>query len=164
MFDNIIFDLDYILRTIKKLDKDDIDKEVKIIKKGLLKEKLKILEEPQERERHIKIGQIYDGEMNILDSKKSMFNNKKQRMLQILSEILENTNKFINKVVSVSIDDEIEDYIRFLNEGKIATLETLTRATISKHKIKPKTYAQKTVINQEGGNARRTKKYRSKSK
>jgi len=33
MFNNTIFDLNYILRTIKKLDSDDIDKEVKIIKK-----------------------------------------------------------------------------------------------------------------------------------
>lgn len=101
--------------------------------------------------------------MNKLDSEKSMFNDKKQQMLQILSEILENTNKFINTVDSVSIDNEIEDYIRFLNEGKIATLETLTRGTISKHKIKPKSYAQKTVINESyGGNVRRTKKYRKK--
>jgi len=163
MFNNIILDINYILRTINKLDSHDIDNEVEIIKKGLLKNKLKILEEPQERKRNKKIGKIYDEEMNILDSKKSMFNDKKQQMLQILSGILENTNKFINKVDSVSIDNEIEDYIRFLNEGKIATLETLTRDTISKHKIKPKTDTQKTVINQPyGGNARRTKKYRKK--
>jgi hypothetical protein len=85
-------------------------------------------------------------------------------MLEILSGILENTNNFINKVDSVSIDDEIEDYIRFLNEGKIGTLETLTRHTISKNKIKGKTDTQKTVINESyGGNARRTKKYRKKS-
>ena len=163
MFNNIILDINYILRTIKKLDSDDIDKEVQIIKKGLQKNKLKILEEPQSRKRNTKIRQIYDEEMNKLDSEKSMFNDKKQQMLQILSEILENTNKFINTVDSVSIDNEIEDYIRFLNEGKIATLETLTRGTISKHKIKPKSYAQKTVINESyGGNVRRTKKYRKK--
>lgn len=35
MFNNIILDINYILRTIKKLDSDDIDKEVQIIKKGL---------------------------------------------------------------------------------------------------------------------------------
>ena len=163
MFNNIILDLNYILRTIKKLDSDDIGKEVEIIKKGLLKNKLKILEEPQARKRNTKIRQIYDEEMNTLDSEKNMFNNKKQQMLQILSEILENTNKFINTVDSVSIDDEIEDYIRFLNEGMIGTLETLTRDTISKHKIEGKTYAQKEVMKQpHGGNARRTKKYRKK--
>jgi malonyl CoA-acyl carrier protein transacylase len=163
MFKNTILDLNYILRTIKKLDSEDIDKDVKIIKNDLLENKLKILEEPQERKRNTKIRKIYNKEMNILDSKKSMFNDKKQEMLQILSEILENTNKFINKIDSVSIDNEIEDYIRFLNKGKIGTLETLTRDIISKYKIEGITDAQKTVINQShGGNARRTKKYRKK--
>jgi hypothetical protein len=86
MFKNTILDLNYILRTIKKLDSEDIDKDVKIIKKGLLENKLKILEEPQERKRNIIISRIYDEEMNILDSKKSMFNDKNKKCWKFYQE------------------------------------------------------------------------------